>query len=348
MDARDDAERLVETVRRATADRTPLAIIGAGSKGFLGPSADGVPLLTGDHRGAIDYRPEELVLTARCGTPLEALRRLLGEHRQMLPFDPPAFGGDGTLGGAIAAGIAGPGRPWYGAVRDAVLGVEIVNGRGDRLSFGGTVMKNVAGYDLSRLMAGAFGTLGLILSVSVRVVPQPEVERTRVFELERPAALQQQLDLARQPEPVTATWHDGDRLYLRLSGSAAGVSAAARRIGGVEDPEHGAIWQRVRDHDHPRLRGAALWRFSLPAAAPYPFDADWMTEWGGRQRWAAANLAPRQVWRIAAALGGHATRFGSGDAFQPPPERLMAYHRRVKQAFDPHGVFNRGRIYSDL
>jgi glycolate oxidase FAD binding subunit len=347
MESHDDSARLIEAVHEAAANETPLVISGSASKAFLGPVAEGALLLTGEHRGVVDYHPEELVLTARSGSPLDEVRRLLDEQRQMLPFDPPLFGGDGTLGGAVATALAGPGRPWYGGVRDAVLGVEIVNGRGERLRFGGQVMKNVAGYDLSRLMAGAFGTLGVLLSVSLRVVPKPEIELTRVFELGRDAALQRQVDLGREPEPLTATWHEGERLYVRLSGSLAGVNAAARRLGGVDDPEHGAIWARVRDHDHPAFQ-TRLWRFSLPAAAPYPFDADWLTEWGGRQRWASVALPPQQVWRIAAALGGHATLYGEGAAFQPLGQALLAYHRRVKQALDPARILNRGRLYPEL
>jgi glycolate oxidase FAD binding subunit len=349
MDARDDSERLVEAVRVASAEGgMPLAIVGAGSKAFLGPAAQGAMLLTGEHRGVIDYSPEELVVTARSGTSLTELHHVLDEQRQMLPFEPPSFRGQGTLGGAIASGLAGPGRPWRGGVRDAMLGVEVVNGRGERLRFGGQVMKNVAGYDLSRLMAGAFGTLGLLLSVSVRVAPCPEIELTRVFDLDRDAALQWQLQLARQPEPVTATWHQGTQLYLRLSGSLAGVTAAARRLGGADDPDEGALWAQVRDHAHETMRSSPLWRFSLPAAAPYPFDADWLTEWGGRQRWAVLGLPAQKIWSIAAELGGHATCYDAGQAFQPLDDALMAYHRRLKQALDPDRVLNRGRLYPDL
>jgi glycolate oxidase FAD binding subunit len=352
MVATDDSERLIEAVRRAAAEAQPLVITGSGSKRFLGRAVDGAALSTAEHQGIVAYQPAELVVTARAGTPLDELRQVLTAERQMLPFDPPTFADMGTFGGAIAAGLAGPGRPWHGAVRDAVLGVELVNGRGERLRFGGQVMKNVAGFDVSRLMAGACGTLGVLLAISVRVVPQPELEITRVFELDRDAARARTLDLARQPEPVTATCHIKDRLYLRLSGSAAGVESAARRLGGSDDPEQGAIWAAVRDHRHPALELPSLWRFSVPASAPYPFDADWVTEWGGRQRWASVALPAAQIWRVAAALGGHAVCYahgdGGGDAFAPLDDAALAYHRRLKRAFDPAGILNPGRLYAEL
>ncbi len=345
---RDDSARLVDAVQRAAGNQEPLVIAGSGSKGFLGRSVEGALLEIGDHSGVVDYRPEELTLRVRAGTPLAELSRIVDAQQQMLPFDPPQFGGGGTLGGAVATGLSGPGRPWHGAVRDAILGVTMINGRGELLRFGGQVMKNVAGYDLSRLMAGAFGTLGVLLDVSLRVLPRPETEATRVFELGRDAALERQLELTRQPEPVTATWHDGARLYVRLSGSLGGVTAAARRLGGVEDPEAGAVWADVRDHRHPSLRQRPLWRFSLPATAAYPFDADWLTEWGGRQRWVSVALSAPQIWRIAATLGGHATAFADEGNFQPLDAAVLAYHRRLKQAFDPAGIFNRGRVYAEL
>ncbi len=346
--ARDDGERLVEAVREAYARRQPLAIVGSASKSFLRPADDGARLLSvAEHSGVMEYRPDELVVTARAGTPLKELQQLLSQHRQMLPFEPPLFGGGGTLGGALAAGLSGPGRPWRGSVRDALLGVELINGRGERLRFGGKVLKNVAGYDLSRLQVGAFGTLGVLLAASVRVVPVPHAERTCLLELPAPAALAKVRALAARPVPMTATCSVESTLRLRFSGSEAAVLSACGDAGG-DVVEGDRFWQDLRDHRLPLMRSdAPLWRVSLPPAAE-PALQDGLVEWGGALRWLdGGSLSPGE---LSAVSGGWAARFDAGYAqavCNALPPSQMKYQRRLKRSFDPENLFNPGLVSTD-
>ncbi len=346
---RDHGEVLCDTVRRAFERGERLRIVAGGSKTFLTPSdqdagATESLLSVADHRGVLEYRPEELVITARAGTPLEELERVLAEADQHLPFEPPRFHGGGTLGGAVACGLAGPARPWRGGVRDVVLGVELANGRGERLRFGGQVMKNVAGYDVGRLQAGAFGTLGLLLAVSLKVLPRPAVEETRAFELGAEAALERCRGWARQSLPLTATcWHDGV-LRVRLSGSEPAVRQAGSGLGG--EVEAGTpFWMAVRDHRLEFLSDAGLWRCSLPPAAPAPLERC-LVSWGGAERWwrpppDVGDAADRAG--VLAGQGGHGRpfdhTFGIRDgAYVSELERK--YAARLKLAFDPGGVLN--------
>jgi glycolate oxidase FAD binding subunit len=347
---RDDSDRILTLVLDAFRNGTPLAIVGAGTKSFVGTQGQGSLLSVADHVGILDYKPDELVLTARAGTPLTALELLLAEHRQMLPFDPPLFAEGGTIGGAVACGFSGPARPWRGSVRDAVLGVEIVNGEGRRLSFGGRVMKNVAGYDLSRLMVGAFGTLGVLLSVSVRVLPRAEAEATCVHFAERDAALERVIALGRTAEPVTATCHVDGKLYVRFAGAPQAVHKAAQRFGGERAPFADDFWRAVRDQRHDFFRRTDVWRMSLPYAARYPkVDGEWLTEWGGAQRWCATSDTAATVLAACRRAGGHAsgTR-GAVPMFPPLAAATLRYHARLKQVFDPARILNRGRMYAEL
>jgi glycolate oxidase FAD binding subunit len=342
---------LAEQVRAAAQAHRRLVVRGSDSKSFLYERTDAAPLHATDVAGIVDYAPAELVVTARAGTPLSALRAAVAAEGQMLGCDPPSFGGEdaGTLGGAIAAGLAGPARPWRGAVRDAVLGVEIVNGLGTHLAFGGRVMKNVAGYDVSRLMAASHGTLGVIVAASVRVVPMPEAETTLRFELDRDTARARTTAWGRRPLPITATCHADRTLCVRLSGTATGVTAAIASLGGdaVPEPEASAFWSSVRDHRHPFFQGRALWRVSLPPAAPDPdlgadVAARWLTEWGGALRWLVSDADATRVRRAAAACGGFAQCFSSPGGFAPVTDVVERYQARLRAAFDPHGVFARG------
>ncbi len=345
---RDDSERLVEAVRDAYARHQALAIVGSGSKSFLLPADDGARLLSvAEHAGVLEYRPDELVVTARAGTPLKDLQQLLSQHRQMLPFEPPLFGGGGTLGGALATGLSGPGRPWRGSVRDALLGVELINGRGERLRFGGKVLKNVAGYDLSRLQVGAFGTLGVLLAASVRVVPAPQAERTCLLELPAAAALDSVRGLAARPVPLTATCAAEGSLRLRFSGSEAAVLSACREAGG-DIVEGDRYWQELRDHRLPVMRpDLPLWRVSLPPGAD-PALQDGVVEWGGALRWlAVGDPGPGEP---AARIGGWAARFDAGYAravCDALPPSQMKYQRRLKRSFDPENLFNPGLVSAD-
>jgi glycolate oxidase FAD binding subunit len=346
---RDDSERLLAAVAAAAANDRPLAICGRGSKTFLSPAATGSMLAVGDHSGVVDYRHDELVVTARAGTPLVELRRILASQRQMMAFDPPSFAGDGSLGGAVAAGLSGPGRPWYGALRDAVLGVTLINGRAERLAFGGQVMKNVAGYDVSRLMAGAFGTLGVLLDISVKVMPRPLHESTRAFALDRDTALANVVAWARSPLPLSATCHVDGVLHVRLSGTDKGVRAAAGRIGGEDLPYAAEFWESLRDQTHPFFGGGRCYRVAMPAAAAYPtLPGIWLTEWAGGQRWLRTEATREQVDLAAHRLGGHATEFRDPRASQPFDKGALKYYRRIKDAFDPKAIFNRGRLFQEI
>ncbi|MBU1665746.1 MAG: glycolate oxidase subunit GlcE [Gammaproteobacteria bacterium] len=350
--------QLIDRVRQAVTDGTPLCIQGGGSKAFYGRACLGEPLDVSGHSGDIRYEPSELVLTARAGTKLTEIEALLAANNQMLPFEPPHFSPTATLGGMVAAGLSGPRRPWGGSVRDAVLGVKLLNGRGEVLRLGGQVMKNVAGYDLSRLMVGALGTLGVLLEVSVKVLPRPAEERTLVFDLDAASAAARQIEWGRRPLPLSATLYQAGRLHVRLSGSAQGVQAARAAMGGEEVRSHAGAWERENlwaeacEQTLPFFQtDAPLWRVSLPAAAP-ALPGECLTEWGGALRWIASDEPAETIRQRAAALGGHATLFrnhdGMGEAFHPLPPALLALHKRVKQALDPHGLFNPGRLYAEL
>lgn len=353
----DASAALLDQVRAARAARQPLAVCGTGSKAFYGGAVRGEPLDVTGHRGVVAYDPGDLVLTARAGTALAEIDAVLAEKRQMLGFEPPRFGGGGTLGGAVAAGLAGPCRPHTGAVRDFVLGVEAIDGRGQRVRFGGRVIKNVAGFDLARLMAGALGTLGVLLEVSLRVLPRPEHQTTLRQDLARQRAQRAMLDWQRKPLPLSGLCYDGRTLYARLSGTRAGVAAASAQLGGETVPEPAAdeYWNALRDHTHPFLGAdGVLWRLSVPAAAEPPANlpGDWLWEWGGAQRWLRTRASPDSVRQAAARMGGHAVLFrgsarGAG-TFQALPGPLAQLTRRVKAALDPDGVFNPGRLYPDF
>jgi glycolate oxidase FAD binding subunit len=352
-------ERLREIVRGAARDGTRLRLRGGGTKDFYGQSLQGEILDTRAHAGIVDYEPSELVITARCGTPLAEVEAAMRECAQGLAFEPPHFGAGATVGGMVAAGLSGPRRPASGAVRDFVLGVTILDGRGEVLSFGGRVMKNVAGYDVSRLMAGALGTLGLILEVSLKALPLPVAETTLSLELPESAALENVNKWGGKPLPISATaWTEGE-LLVRLSGAAAAVDAARRKIGGerIESAAAGRIWSSIREHSHPFFRAATenlapLWRLSVPSTTPpLNLHGDPFVEWGGALRWLASKADPRLIRDTARRAGGHATLFRLGDksdgVFEPLDPVLMNIHRRLKGEFDPKGVFNIGRLYAD-
>ncbi len=353
---------LVERIRAATAHGTPLRIRGGGSKDFYGERLEGELLETRGLAGIVNYEPSELVVTVRAGTPLAQLQGVLAEHGQSLPFEPPHFGEAATVGGMVAAGLSGPARASVGAVRDYVLGLQLVNGHGEQLVFGGTVMKNVAGYDVSRLMAGALGTLGLVTEVNLKVLPVAPAEATLRLPLSQAEALQRLNAWGGQPLPLNAScWLEEESagtLYLRLRGAVAAVEAAARSLGGERLDNDGAAteWTALREQASAwfQARGdRELWRLSVPQTAPVlDLPEAPLLEWHGAQRW--VRVAPQQGPRMREAAlraGGHATLFrtGRGDAQQrmtPLAPALATIHERLKQQFDPAGIFNRGRLYA--
>jgi len=361
-DERDAEAALVEHVLAARETRTPLVIRGSGSKDFYGnPAAASGVLDTSAHRGVIAYEPSELAITVRSGTPLAAVEALLAEQGQQLPFEPPHFGPQASAGGMVAAGLSGPRRPAAGSVRDAVLGVRLLNGEGKALDFGGRVMKNVAGYDLSRLMTGSLGILGVLLTVSLKVVPLPAGCLTLVQEQPLEDALALLTRWARRSLPITGTaWLDG-RLYLRICGSEEGLKQTQQLVGGLPLSDADAFWADLREQRLPFFAGdAPLWRLSVRPATPaadlrVAGAADPLVEWGGALRWLRGDLPVAEARARAQAAGGHATLFRAGNRPRPadgvltPLQPVVAHlHRNLKQAFDPAGILNPGRLYPDL
>lgn len=353
-------DQFAERVRAAAAKKTPLLIRAGGTKDFYGNAPRGDLLDPRAHRGIVDYEATELVVTVRAGTPLTELEATLATRGQMLAFEPPHFGADATVGGCIAAGLAGPRRAsfgaTYGSVRDFVLGAKIIDGRGQLLSFGGTVMKNVAGYDVARALAGSLGILGLIVEASIKVLPKPVCETTVVLPLDEMAALDCVNDWSGQPLPISATAWTAGELRVRLSGAEAAVRAARTRIGGadVDAVAADSHWRGVREHTDPFFAvNAPLWRISVPSTAQaLQLDGEQLIEWGGALRWLRSSAPAAQVRERAAALGGHATLFRGGDrgigVFTPLSPPLLAIHKRLKAEFDPAGIFNPGRMYESL
>jgi glycolate oxidase FAD binding subunit len=363
-------ERFLEAIRAAGSDR-PLCIRGGGSKDFYGNPPRGEILDTRGHAGIVAYEPTELVITARCGTPLAEIETALAAQGQMLAFEPPHFsppspprggaggGGQATLGGCVASGLSGPRRATAGAVRDFVLGVKMVNGNGSVLTFGGQVMKNVAGYDVARLMTGSLGTLGLLLEISLKVLPRPVAEASVRLEAPQEKAIELINGWAGKPLPITATCWCDDLLTLRLAGAGAAVTAARRQLGGepLEATAADDFWRRLREQQSDFFAGdSALWRLSLPSVTPVlALPGEQLIEWGGSLRWLKSGSDAAGVRNAAAQAGGHATLFRCGPelklgagAFQPLPPALLTLHRRLKQSFDPLGIFNPGRMYPEF
>ncbi|AQR67833.1 glycolate oxidase subunit GlcE [Janthinobacterium sp. LM6] len=351
------AEQFRQQILAASAAGLPLRLRGGGTKDWYGQQLDGEVLDTRAYAGIIDYEPTELVITARCGTPLAEIEAALAARNQMLAFEPPHFGPGATLGGVVASALSGPRRASAGALRDFVLGAVLMDGHGQRLAFGGQVMKNVAGYDVSRLLAGSLGTLGLILEVSLKVLPLPLREATLRLECAEIAALRMLNEWAGKPLPISAScWHDGV-LSVRLSGAEAAVSAALQSLKGelLAAEDAAAFWLSVREQTHDFFAGAgSLWRLSLPPhASAVILKGRQLIEWGGAQRWLkldgdADAQGARHIRQAVAALGGHATLFRGGDkavgVFHPLAPAIDKIHQRLRHAFDPAGIFNPHRM----
>jgi glycolate oxidase FAD binding subunit len=350
----DKTKEFIDTVTTAAANATPLNITGSGSKRFYGhdTGARNFPVI--GHHGITDYSPTEMVISARAGTPLSEIESALESENQQLAFEPPHFGNEATLGGMVACGLSGPARPYRGAVRDFVLGIKCINGKGEVLRFGGKVMKNVAGYDVSRLMTGSLGTLALFLEINLRVTPRPETETTMCLEMNAREAIDTCNRIAGQPCPLSAACFINNRLYLRLSGNAAGIAAALKDIGGEELESSQDFWLSLREQQLPFFTDAdTLWRLSLPPTTPaLPIDGDWLIDWGGGQRWLKTEVDAADIRDVTARAGGHATRYRGNDpaivVFQPLASALFKLHQRLKQAFDPRGILNPGRMYPGI
>lgn len=357
MSAFDGQQMLQAAVEEAVQTRSPLSLRGSGSKSFLGLEVAGASLDVAAHRGILSYEPSEMVISARPGTALADIEQLLADNGQMLGFEPPRFGPNATLGGCVATGLSGPGRAARGAVRDFVLGTKIIDGKAQIASFGGQVIKNVAGYDVSRLMCGAFGTLGVLLEVSLRTLPQPRCEQTIRLEHSEGAAIELMNRWAAQPLPITASCYVDGTVYIRLSGAEAAVSAAQRILGGetLRADESQAFWQSLREHLHPAFALATtrtLWRLSVPSMTPPLAFGATLIEWNGALRWLSTAASEAEVRAAVSAVGGSAQQFRNAqpgtEPLHPLKPALATLHRRLKQAFDPAGVFNPGRMYRDL
>jgi glycolate oxidase FAD binding subunit len=360
----DLSAALAERVRAASASGTPLRIVGGDTKRFYGRAITGEPLAVGGHHGVLRYDPAELVITARAGTRLAEIEALLARHGQRLPFEPPAFGAAATIGGTVAAGLAGPARAARGPVRDYVLGVTLLTGDGRILRFGGEVMKNVAGYDVSRLVAGSLGILGVLLEISLKVLPVPAGSLTVRRDAGAAAASELLAGATQHGLPVSASfWCDGE-LHVRLDGSAAGLAAIAPDFGGasVATDVAAAFWEQVREQQHPFFRASGpLWRLSVPVtatAAVMRQQSDAAFEWNGGQVWITGAERPA-IEALARANGGDATLFRPStglveppgttpEVFAPLPPALFELHRTVKRVFDPAGILNPGRMYAGL
>src|ERR1700674_562104 len=347
-----DIQGFQELIREAAAKKTPLNIRGGGTKAFYGRETTGDFFDTRGYAGIVDYEPTELVVTACCGAPLADLECLLAQRGQMLASEPPHFG-DATIGGAVATGLSGPRRAKSGATRDFVLGVRVVDGRGQDLSFGGQVMKNVAGYDVSRLMVGSLGTLGVIAEVSLKVLPIPPASQTLVREVSETDAVVLMNEWAGKPLPITATCYTDGKLFVRLSGAGTAVAAAQAQIGGESKHDDRPFWESIREQQHEFFRGGEdLWRLSVPPTTPPLGLRATLIEWGGAQRWIRGNGDSLKIRQTVASARGHVTLFRSSGVretvFTPLSPALATIHRNLKQQFDPHGIFNPGRIYTDL
>lgn len=352
----DQTSQLIEQVRAAADAGRKLAIQGGGTKAFMGRAvdADQEVLSLAEHSGIVSYQPVELVMTARAGTSLTELKAALDEQNQMLAFEPPVFSDASTLGGTLATNQSGPGRPWWGSVRDHVLGVRLINGKAEHLRFGGQVMKNVAGYDVSRLQAGAFGGLGVMSEISLKVLPKPAMQRTLVTDCSQSEALKLMNQRAGEPKPITAaTWYEG-KLYTRLAGAASAVEAAAKALGGSDLDGAELFWSNLANQQHEFFATQEpIWRLSINSKTPeLNLKGATLIDWGGAQRWYAGDFDWDQMVSIAKHSGGQVSRYRGGnrsaEVLHPQSEAIQALQQRLKASFDPAGVFNPGRAYSWL
>lgn len=352
-----------ETIRFATENKAPLQICGGNTKRFYGnaaslPSSQALDMTV--YHGIVNYDPAELVITARAGTRLSDIEALLNQHGQMLAFEPPHFGETATLGGCIAAGLSGPRRAATGAARDFVLGVRMLNGKGEDLRFGGQVMKNVAGYDTSRLMVGALGTLGVLLEISLKVLPRPVTEMTLSMSIDETEAIDKMNRWAGQPLPISATCYRNNQLYYRLSGVESAVRAARLKLGGdqLQEEQGIAFWRAIREQADPFFQTDIhnnLWRLSIASTTPpLTLAGEQLIEWSGSLRWLKTPVEGEHyaIRQVAEKSGGHATLFHhhatSTNVFHPLNSGLLKIHRALKEQFDPAKIFNPGRLYAEL
>jgi len=353
----DATDQLQSQVKQAQASNTALEIRGGGSKSFLGVIKKATLLDISQHTGVINYQPTELVVTARAGTKISDIKTALAAAGQTLPFEPPTFNDTATIGGTVAAALAGPGRAFNGGVRDYILGCKVLNGQGQVLQFGGEVMKNVAGYDVTRLMTGAMGTLGVLLEVSLKVLPSHEYEITLAESTDIHNAINAMQALGGSGLPITAAAFIDNTMYTRLAGSQRAVDAAATNLSGNK-ADTPALWEQLREQSHEFFTNSEqpLWRISVPALTPVlDINGQWLYDWAGKQRWLSSDEDAPTIRAKAQAVGGHATLYKANldqqiqnGVFHPLPPEMLSIHTRLKQQFDPAGIFNPQRLYPDF
>lgn len=349
----DHSSLLQQQVKEASSNKNQLRIEAGRSKLFYGNPVAGDVIDVRPHQGIISYEPSELVIKVKAGTPLSEIEATLAEQQQCLPFEPPHFGTSATIGGTIACGLSGPARPFRGSLRDHVLGCTILTGKGDLLHFGGEVMKNVAGYDVSRLMAGSLGTLGILLDVSLRVAPAGDADITLQFNCDVEEAMQKCRAWSSQALSLSAACYTNETLYVRLSGSDAAIASAQVKLGGTE-AEGLTFWNELREHQLPFFNNnMPLWRVSVAATnSELNIKGESIIDWAGAQHWITTNESEIEIRNKVELLGGHATLFRNGDnhneALHPLSGKLKQLHLNLKQVFDPFGILNFGRMYTDI
>lgn len=355
MENTNRTQELQDRIRAACNDKTALEIVGGNSKRFYGNNniQKSEVIETRIHQGIISYDPSELVITARAGTPLKEIEALLAENNQMLPFEPPHFGEHATLGGAIATGLSGSRRPFTGSARDFVLGTKIISGKGEVMSFGGQVMKNVAGYDVSRLMVGTLGTLGLLLEVSIKVLPIPNTEVTQCIGMSQQDALKTMHELNQTSLPLSALAYENEKLYVRLSGAQSAVNSARKKVGGESLMHAKNFWQQVNEQTHSFFNEEqSLWRLSVPYTANISLNENTFIDWAGALHWLYSDKSAEEIQQHAAEQGGAAILFkdtnSSQERFPPLQAKIKQLQINLKLRFDPYGILNYGRLYSEL
>ena len=336
-------------IKAAAARGDKLSIRGSGSKSFLSPEVAGEVLDTCTHAGIVEYDPKELVIVVRCGTSIAEVERTMVAASQMLAFEPPHFGDNATIGGMVASSLSGPRRPYAGAVRDFVLGCKVLDGKGDQLGFGGKVMKNVAGFDVSRLITGSQGTLGVITEASFKCLPLPRAQQTRVFEFDPKSAIVAMNRWYAEANPVTATTWVNGKLYVRLAGAEPAVNSAVARLGGEALANDVDWWRDWREQSHAFFAGdGPLIRVSCKSTAPWGDLANsaekQAIDWGGAQRWLRTqSIALPAIREWARAEGGHAAVFRGATSQTERSEwlqpALTEVSQKIKASFDPYNVF---------
>jgi glycolate oxidase FAD binding subunit len=351
----DAIELWQQQIKEAAARGGKLTPRGGGTKAFLAPSHAGDAashagdtldtLDTRAHAGIVEYDPKELVIVVKCGTRVADVEKTMADAGQMLAFEPPHFGEAATIGGLVATGISGPRRAYAGSVRDFVLGAKVIDGKGDHLAFGGKVMKNVAGFDVSRLLTGSFGTFGAITEVAFKCLPLPKAQETRVFEMNSAQAIDAMNRWYAEADPITATTWVNGKLYVRFAGAQPAVATAVKKRGGDALENDAVWWGDWREQRHAFFTNATeMHRVSCKSTATVLDDVACAIEWSGALRWLQANeetVAKVRYWATRA--GGHASVWRGAtthaSAAQSLSEPLIAVHAKLKTSFDPYNVF---------